>query len=110
MPSALRNLRRGLGPAHFALNPVAVANGERGLRSNLLREEAVGCSRGHTPRRSMRLVEQSAVFQVGHDVADGRGAQGFFIPLGNGARGYRFAGLNVGAHEICKNLTVPTFL
>jgi hypothetical protein len=58
----------------------------------------------------MRLVKEAAVFEIGHDVADRRGAQGLFIPLGNRARRHRLAGLDVRPHEIRENLTVSPFL
>jgi hypothetical protein len=56
------------------------------------------------------LVQKPAVFEISHYVANRRRAQRLFVPLGNRARGYRLAGLNVSAHEIRENLAVAPFL
>src|SRR5207245_9315283 len=92
---ALGNFRGARGSAHLALNPLAVGHGDGRLRGNLLREKAISCRGGHATRRSMRLIKEAAVLQVCHQVANGRGAERFFEPLGNGARGYRLARIDV---------------
>ena len=107
---ALGNFRGACGAAHFALNPLAVSHGDGRLRSNLLRKKAIRRSGGHTPRRSVRLVEETAVLQVRHQVSNGRGAERLFEPLGNCARGYRLARFDVRADNIGQNLAVPPFL
>ena len=110
MAGALRDFRGGFRTAHFVLNPFPVTDADGCLRGNLLRKETVGRRRGDAARRSMRLVKETAIFQIGHHVANCGGAQVFLVALGNGARRHRFPRLNVRTHDVRQNLAVTPFL
>src|SRR5258708_3271881 len=99
-----------IGGGEIAPGPFLVFQAEGGLGGNFLREKTVcrGCR--NAPRRSVRLVEKTAILKVGHDVADGRCAQRFFEALGNGARRDRLACLDIRADEVGQNLPVTPFL
>src|ERR1700674_939523 len=58
----------------------------------------------------MRLVEQAAVLEVRHHIADRRRAEHLLKPLGNRARRHWLARLDVHAHDIRENLAVASFL
>ena len=61
------------GGVELAANPLAIFFAQGGLGSNLLREKAIGRSRGHASSGGVGLVKIAGVLEVGHDVADGRG-------------------------------------
>ena len=57
MAGALGDFGGGFRSTHFALDPVAVADGQLGLRGDFLCKETVcGCGR-YTARRGVRLIE-----------------------------------------------------
>src|SRR5207248_10651648 len=109
-PCAFLILLRSLRSTPFPLTPFAIAAADGGLRGNLLGKKTVRRRRRNPPRRSVRLVQEAAIFEIRHDVANGSGAQGFLEALGNCARRYRFARLNVRANDVGENLAVPPFL
>ena len=110
MAGALGNLRGRLRAAHFALDPIAIVQSQGSLRGNLLRKETVRRRGRHAPGRSMRLIKKTAVLKIGHHIANRSGAQRLFEALGNRARGYRLARLDVGSYEIREDLSVAPFL
>src|SRR5205807_8178721 len=95
---------------HLPLNPFAVHRADRGLRRNLLGKKPVGRGRRHAPRRSVGLIQKTAILQVRHDIANRRGAQHLLKTFRNRARGHRLARLDVRAHDVRQNLAVPPFL
>src|SRR5258708_22536589 len=110
MAGTLGDFAAIIGGGDFAPDPFLVFQAERGLGGNFLREKPVcrGCR--NASRRSVRLVEKTAILKVGHDVADGRCAQRFFEALGNGARRDRLPCLHISAHQGGPKLPVTPFL
>src|SRR5450432_1187687 len=88
---ALGDFFGGGASGHLAANPFSVFDVDRGLRGDFLREKSVSGGCGDTPCGSVWLVEETAIFEVGHHITDGGGAERFFAPLGNRARRYRLA-------------------
>src|ERR1700756_939379 len=99
-----------IGGGEFAPDPLFVLQAESGLGCDFLREEPIRGGGRDTSRRSVRLVEKSAVLQIRHDVADCRRAQCFFEPLGNGARRNRLSCLDIRSDKVGQNLAVAPFL
>src|SRR5260370_42013244 len=58
----------------------------------------------------MRVGQRTRWRQGIYGLSNRRRAMGLFVALGNRARGYRLAGLNVRSHEIRENLAVAPFL
>jgi hypothetical protein len=108
--STLGDFRRGIRPAHFVSDPLAILDRQRGLRSNLLSKKTVSRGGGDASGRSVRLIKIPAVLQIRHDVANRCRAERFLKTLGNGARRDGFARLDVGAHQVRQNLAVTPFL
>src|SRR5262249_24702034 len=79
-------------------------------RGNLLGKEAIRRSCWQAPRGGMRLVQKAALFQFGHHVANGRGAQSFLKARAYSPRRDRLSCLDVRAHYVRQNLTVTPFL
>ena len=97
-------------PRQLPVDPIAILNAQSRLRGNFLGEKTIRRGGGHPPGRGVRLKKVSAVLQVRHDVANGRGAQRLFKALGNRAGRDGFSRLNVGAHHVRQNLPVSSFL
>src|ERR1700730_11243362 len=96
MPGALGDFRGAGGGAQLTADPFFVHGAEGRLRGDFLGEEAVGRGGRNTSGRGMRLVKKTGFFEVDHDVADGCAAQALLETLGDGARRYRLARLDVG--------------
>src|SRR5713101_10147375 len=58
----------------------------------------------------MGLVQKPGILQVRHDIANRCSAQRLFEAFRDGARGYRFARLDVRPYNVSQNLAVPPFL
>src|SRR5438105_8438401 len=58
---ALGDFGCGSCAAHLPLNPFTVVDADGSLRGNLLRKKTIGGRSWHAPRRSVRLVEETAV-------------------------------------------------
>src|SRR5712691_8411546 len=110
MSGTFRYFRRAGGASHLPLNPFAIHGGDGGLRGNLLGKKTVCRGGWHAAGRGMRLVQKAGILQVRHDVADRSRAQRLFKALGYGARGHRFTGFDVHAHDIRQDLAVTPFL
>src|SRR6516225_6962554 len=110
MTGALGEFRGGGATTHLGANPLAIFDAERGLRTNLLGKEAVSFRGRDASSGGMGLVEIAPVLQVGHDAADGGGAQGLLEALGDGPGRDRLPRFDVGANYVGQNLSVPAFL
>jgi len=73
-------------------------------------KKTVGRSCWHPARRSVRLVQKSAVFQIRHHVANCRGAQRFFKPLGKWRATIPARRSRYTSDKVRQNLTVTPFL
>src|SRR5260370_20121249 len=98
------------GSAALAADLFLLRGADGGLRSNLLREEAIRRGGGHAPCRCMRLVEVAGVFQVRHDVADGGGAEDFLAALGDGPWRHGVTRFDIRAHDTPQKLAAAAFL
>jgi hypothetical protein len=58
----------------------------------------------------MRLIKVAALFEVGHDAADGGGAEGLFVAFRDGTRGYRLARFDVRADDVSQDLAIAAVL
>src|ERR1700746_641798 len=110
MPGTCGDCDAVIGGGKFAPDPFLVFQAESGLGSDFLREEPIRGGRRDTSRRSVRLVEKSAVLQIRHDVADCRCAQRFFEAFGNRARRDRLACLDIRTDKVSQYLAVAPFL
>src|SRR5262245_23725931 len=104
MGRALHELLNVYRPLQRLRNEVLVGRRYRGLAGNLVHVVAIRLRRGHAARRSVRLVEEPSVHQVGHDVADGRRTQPVFVLARECTRSYRLTcgdvGLNNGGEDL----------
>jgi hypothetical protein len=58
----------------------------------------------------MWLIQQAAILEIRHHIANRGRTQNLFKPLGNCARGYRFACLDIRSDDIRQNLAVSPLL
>src|SRR5208283_493823 len=61
----------------------------------------------HATGGSVWLLQKSSVGQVGHDVADGGGAEALAIAARQRARAHRLSGGDVCLHDCREDLTFP---
>ena len=98
------------GGVEFAANPLAVLEARSGLGGDLFNVKAVGGGGRNASGGRVRLVEVAALFEIGHDVAHGGGAEGFGVNLRDGTRGDRLTGFDVGADDFGEHLAVAFLL
>lgn|SRR5690348_2801939 len=110
LAGAFHDAFRGGGGVEFAANPLAIFGARRGLFGDLFDVKAIGGGGGDSSGGSVRLVKVAALFEVGHDVAHGGGAERLGVDLRDGARGDRLAGFNVGADDFGEDLAVAFLL
>ena len=105
VPGALGHLLRRSSPPSSSLRiQFRSSSLSVGPLGHLLREKAVSRRGRHAPGRGVRLIQKARILEVGHDVADGRGAQLLGVRARHRAAGNRLAGLDVRAHHVRQNL------
>ncbi len=104
MRSALHELLQVLGSLQRALDQALVGRRESSLARQLLHIKTIGMRGRYASGRGVRLLQKSRVGQVGHDIADGRGAQVLAIGARQRTRPHRLARGDVGLHDGGQNL------
>ena len=99
MRGALHELLHILRALQVALDQAFVGRRQTRLAGQLLHIEAIGLRGRNASGRGVRLLQKSGVGQIGHDVANGGGAQVLAIIARQRARSNRLARGDVGLHD-----------